>query len=95
MDPDPDRLDSDSFGSVDPDPDFFFLREFYFSSLNLTVKVCFEINLSILLTWIRTKSETLFIKFCGFGSGYNQSGFTSLQGSIVQEYMEMGGGAGA
>ena len=49
------------------------MKSFFF-----TFKRCFEINLMILLTWIRTESGSEFIKFCGSGSGYNQSGTTSL-----------------
>ena len=40
-----------------------------------TFKRCLEINLVISMTWIRTGSGSVFIKFCG--SGYNQSGSTS------------------
>ena len=50
-------------------------KKFFF-----TLKICFEINLGILLTWIRTGSGSgsAFIKFCGSGSEFNQSGSTSL-----------------
>ena len=48
-------------------------KKFFF-----TLKICFEINLGILLTWIRTGSGSEFIKFCGSGSEFNQSGSTSL-----------------
>ena len=44
-------------------------------SLLLKIKRCIE-NLEILLTWIRPGSGSGLIKFCG--SGYNQSGSTSL-----------------
>ena len=38
----------------------------------------FEINLVILLTWIRTGYGSAFIKICGSGSAYNLSGSTSM-----------------
>ena len=46
----------------------------FFSAL----KRWFEINLVTSLTWVRTGSGFVFIKFCGPGSAYDQSGSTSL-----------------
>ena len=49
------------------------------SSLNSYLRL----TLLILLTWIRTGFGSGFIKFCGSGSGYNQSGSTSLMQSFI------------
>ena len=46
----------------------------------LKIKLCFK-SLVILLTWSRTGSGSGLIKFCG--SGYNQSGSTSLVDTMI------------
>jgi len=60
-------------------------KKFFF-----TLKICFEIYLGIILTWILTGSG--FIEFCGSGSEFNQSGSTSLflgQKSFLHWFISM------